>query len=74
MRKKRQPGEQPQTWRSARKSERPQAWPPQCVSASGQASGCALAAAEEQRISDARWAEQMPSTDYAAICEAIRKS
>jgi hypothetical protein len=33
-----------------------------------------LAAAEEKRISGQRWAEQMPSTDYAAICEAIRKS
>jgi len=33
-----------------------------------------LAAAEERRISDARWAELMPVTDYAAICEGIRKS
>jgi hypothetical protein len=33
-----------------------------------------LAADEERRISGQRWAEQMPSTDYAAICEAIRKS
>jgi hypothetical protein len=33
-----------------------------------------LAAAEEKRVSDARWAEQMPRIDYAAIIECIRKS
>jgi hypothetical protein len=33
----------------------------------------ALAAAEEQRISSQRWAELMPVTDYATICEGIRK-
>jgi hypothetical protein len=33
-----------------------------------------LAADEERRISSQRWAEQMPSTDYAAICQAIRES
>jgi hypothetical protein len=32
-----------------------------------------LAAAEEKRIRDARWAELMPVTDYAAICEEIRR-
>jgi hypothetical protein len=34
----------------------------------------ALAAAEEHRISAARWAAQMPSTDYAAIVEGIGKN
>jgi hypothetical protein len=32
-----------------------------------------VAANEERRISSQRWAEQIPSTDYAAIVECIRK-
>jgi hypothetical protein len=33
----------------------------------------AAAAAEEQRATSQRWAELMPSTNYAAICEEIKR-